>query len=104
MTETNLSENPVAYFWRTYLEWRAEYGVGDACMGELVAAMQAELQNSALTREEAIRLRRLIQVIEAEVVLMKVLGESGVRDRPTAALLTRGTGGMGATSRIGGHA
>lgn len=83
MAETELSDNAVAYFWRTYLEWRAEYGVGDACMGELIAAMHAELQNGSLDRDQAIRLRRLIQVVETELVLMSALGESGMKARPT---------------------
>ena len=68
-----MNDGLAAYYWRSYLEWRAEYGVGDSRMGELVVAMNAELRNQSLSQDEATRLKRLAEIVEAEMTVIHAL-------------------------------
>ena len=56
----------VSYFWNAYFEWRAGYGLEDACMLELVAAIRAEIDSGTVSGDEAARLKKLARMIEIE--------------------------------------
>lgn len=57
----------VAEYLQTYLEWRDRYGLRDACMEELLAAVLAECERMPATRRLHGDLRSLAHTIEAEL-------------------------------------
>ena len=57
----------VAEYLQTYLEWRERYGLQDACMEELLAAVLAECEGTHTTRRLQSDLRSLAQTIEGEL-------------------------------------
>jgi len=61
------------YYRLTYIEWRMAYGLSDCCMNELVAAMRVEVDHPGIERQDALRLRKLIMMIEAELHLAQIL-------------------------------
>jgi hypothetical protein len=72
-----MSKKLADYYWRSYLEWRTEYGVGDAGMSQLVAAMKSEINSPSVSRDEAESLRKLAEIVEAEVTVIKALTQAG---------------------------
>ena len=57
----------VAEYLQTYLEWRDRYGLRDACMEELLAAVLAECERVPATRPVHGDLQSLANTIEAEL-------------------------------------
>lgn len=57
----------VAEYLQTYLEWRDRYGLQDACMEELLAAVLAECDRMHIARRLQSDLRSLAYTIEAEM-------------------------------------
>jgi hypothetical protein len=57
----------VAEYLQTYLEWRDRYGLQDACMEELLAAVLAECERVPATRPVYGALQSLAHTIEAEL-------------------------------------
>ncbi len=57
----------VADYWQAYFEWRATYGLSDACMGELLAALRVEAGSPDITAEQATKLLALAQMIETQL-------------------------------------
>ncbi|MGC3981861.1 MAG: hypothetical protein QM808_11410 [Steroidobacteraceae bacterium] len=57
----------VTDYWDVYLEWRAAYGLTDACMGELLAALRVESQAFGIDTEQRTKLRTLARLIELEL-------------------------------------
>jgi hypothetical protein len=61
------SDDLVAEYLQTYVEWRDRYGLQDACMEELLAAVLAECERVPVTRHLHGDLRSLAHTIEAEL-------------------------------------
>jgi hypothetical protein len=59
-------EDLIAEYLQTFFEWRARYGLADACMDELRAAMLVDSERESLTQGQRRRLRLLAQLIEDE--------------------------------------
>ncbi len=58
----------VADYRQTYVEWRADYGLSDACMGELLAALCVEADAPSIKPAQRVRLNALARMIEAEMI------------------------------------
>jgi hypothetical protein len=68
MTSANdVSDDLVAEYLQTYLEWRERYGLQDACMEELLAAVLAESERVAGAKRLQRDLQALAHMIEAEL-------------------------------------
>lgn len=61
------SDDLVAEYLQTYLEWRDRYGLQDACMEELLAAVLAECERMPATRHLHSDLKSLAHTIEADL-------------------------------------
>ena len=59
-------EDLIAEYTQTFFEWRTRYGLADACMDELRAAMLVDSERESLTQEQRRRLLLLAQLIEDE--------------------------------------
>ena len=56
-----------ADYWRTYFEWRSQYGLGDECMRELIAAIRVEAEQASIESDQQARLIALTNMIEVEL-------------------------------------
>ncbi|MGD9841339.1 MAG: hypothetical protein AB7F79_07925 [Steroidobacteraceae bacterium] len=54
-------------YWRAYLEWRANYGLSDDCIKELLAAIRVEIAADTTSPEQQRQLRKLAAMIEVEL-------------------------------------
>lgn len=57
----------VADYWRAYFEWRAAYGLSDACMGELLAALRVEVNAPNIDPLQKTKLNALARMLEVEL-------------------------------------
>ena len=55
-------------YWRAYFEWRAQYGLSDECIQELLAAIRVECESNFIEAEDLARLQRLTRMIEIELL------------------------------------
>ncbi len=56
-----------ADYWRAYFEWRSQYGLGDECMRELIAAIRVEADRTTIESDQYSRLIALANMIEVEL-------------------------------------
>ena len=56
-----------ADYWRAYFEWRSQYGLGDECMRELIAAIRVEAEQTTIESDQQARLIALANMIEVEL-------------------------------------
>lgn len=70
---TATGEDLVGEYVQTYVEWRAAYGLGDACMDELLAALQVESERAPFARNELQLLAHVIMTQRHEVLGLAML-------------------------------
>lgn len=57
----------MADYWSAYFEWRSQYGLGDECMRELIAAIRVEADRATIESDQQARLMALANMIEVEL-------------------------------------
>lgn len=67
LDDREAQQDVVADYWRAYFEWRATYGLSDACMGELLAALRVEADKPGIDVDQKAKLDALARMIEVEL-------------------------------------
>lgn len=67
LDDREAQQDVITDYWRAYFEWRATYGLSDACMGELLAALRVEADAPSIDADQKAKLEALARMIEVEL-------------------------------------